>query len=98
MSIELEAKRGHEAAQLLENPLLREAFDTQRERIQREWEDSPARDTEGRERLWLMLKLLGAVEGHLKTVMETGKLATLEIERKKTLLERAKEAMPEPIW
>ena len=98
MDLETEARRGQEAAQLLEHPLLREAFDTQRERIQREWQESPARDTEGRERLWLMLKLLGAVEGHLKTVMETGKLATLEIERKKTLMERAKEAMTAPIW
>lgn len=69
-----------------------EAFDAIEQEIRQKWEDAPARDTEGRERLWIMLKLLKNVRSHLSEVMVTGKLKrlALEQEQERTLLEQVK--------
>ncbi len=73
-----EVERGQQAAQVLEHPLFVEAFDQYRARLVAEWESSPVRDAEGREKLWLMVKTVDAVRGHLEGVMQTGKMATLQ--------------------
>lgn len=86
MSDELDVRRGEEARQLLEHPLLADAFDAIEADVMRQWQDSPARDVDGREKLWLTLKLLGRVKGQLESVVETGKVAQA------TLAERAMEA------
>lgn len=44
-----------------------------------QWENSPVRDKEGREVLWLSQKLLAKVHGQLAQVMETGQLAKLSL-------------------
>lgn len=64
-----------------------------RDRISRQWAESPARDTEGREKLWLMGKLLENVDQHLKELMQTGQLARLKLEQEQTLKEKAWEWM-----
>jgi hypothetical protein len=76
-----EIGRGQQAAELLEHPLLVEAFEMMRSQYLSAWESSPARDAQGREELWRLLKSLSAVEGHLKTVVETGKMARLQMEQ-----------------
>ena len=85
-----EIERARQAQELIEHPLFVEAFETYRERLMKEWADSPARDTDGREKLWLMTKLLNGVENHLKELMQTGKLASLQLEQKRTLAQRLK--------
>ena len=85
-----EQERARQAQELTEHPLFREALDTYRQRLMNEWAASPARDTEGRERLWLMLKTADAVEGHLKQLMETGRMASLQLEQNRSLLQRAR--------
>ena len=93
MSDELDARRGEEARQLLEHPLLVEAFELiEQEHIER-WKNSPARDEEGRQSIWLSLKNLHKVRGHLEHVMATGKvaqatLAQLALEAANNLLRR----------
>ena len=82
-------RRAADAAELLAHPLLRESFQTMRERISSELFESPVRDKDGREQLWLMRKLLDAVEGNLATLVRTGELIRLERERKRSMLERA---------
>jgi len=72
-----EIARGQRAAELLDDPLLREAFTRMRERFTAELFDAPMRDKEGREQLWLMRKCLDAVEGQLQTVMQTGRMAMI---------------------
>lgn len=86
MTDEEAARRGEEARQLLEHPLLAEAFQTIRDEVTEQWQSSPARDVEGREKLWLTLRLLNRLEGQLQSVVETGKVA------RATLLQRAKQA------
>jgi hypothetical protein len=83
MTPEKEVQRGHQAQAILDDPLYQEAFDAVRKEITRQWQNSPARDAEGREKLWLSSKLLDRLEAHLTSVMESGKLA------KATLAQRA---------
>lgn len=72
---ETEIHRGEQAARLLNEPLMVEAFATIRQELNDQWQNSPARDVEGREKLWLSQKLLSRVEGHLRNVLETGQIA-----------------------
>jgi DNA-binding phage protein len=38
-----------------------------------------------------MLKTARAVQAHLKQIMETGQLATLQLDQKRSMLERARQ-------
>lgn len=82
-------QRGLNARHLMENELLVEAFATVRAELMAAWEGSPAADEKGREKLWLMLKLLNKIPGHLETVMNDGKIAEADLvedqKRKKIL-------------
>src|SRR3546814_10799433 len=71
---ESEIHRGEQAARLLNEPLMIEAFATIEQELTEQWQNSPARDAEGREKLWLSLKLLHRVRGHLTNVLETGQI------------------------
>lgn len=79
MELEEEVRRGQRAEILLEDPILLDAFAEVEKTYHREWENAPARDTEGRERLWLMLRLLKLVRGHLEETAKTGQLAGKQI-------------------
>ena len=85
-----EQERARQAQDLAEHPLFKEALDTYRAKLTTQWAESPARDTEGRERLWLMLKTADAVQRHLIELMETGKLASLQLAQRRTLAQRAR--------
>ena len=87
-----EQERARQAQELAEHPLFKESLATYRERLMTQWAESPARDTEGREKLWLMLKTAEAVERHLVELMETGKLASIQLEQRRSLAQRAKDA------
>lgn len=85
-----EQERGRRASELLEHPLLTEAIQSLRQEFQTAWINSPARDSEGRERLWHLVKLVDKFESYLKEVMMTGQMASAQIEERKTVLERMK--------
>jgi len=85
-NIEHDRARGVRAKELLDNDLVQEALTTLKDEYVRAWEASPARDAEGRERLWVMVKLVEKFRGHLEQVWDAGKLADdklVEIERRK---------------
>jgi hypothetical protein len=75
MTPEEELQRGENARRILDDPLFVEAIATIREEINHQWQKSPARDTDGRERLYLSRKMLDKIEGHLQSVMASGRLA-----------------------
>lgn len=84
--IDIDRTRGVRARELLDNELVQEALVTLKAEYLKAWEASPARDAEGRERLWVMVKLVEKFRGHLEQVFEAGKLADaqlVEIERRK---------------
>ena len=85
-----EVERGRQAADIINHPLFVEALEKYKQRLVSEWMASPARDQDGREKLWLMIKTSEAVERHLVELMETGTLASVQLEQKRTLAERLK--------
>lgn len=72
---EAEILRGERALQLLQEPLIVEAFETVERELTEQWQKSPVRDVEGREKLYLTLLCLQKVQGHLVSVLNTGKMA-----------------------
>ena len=90
-----EANRGMRASDLLNDDLMIEAFATITERLSSEWANSPVRDTEGRERIWMMQKLLQSLKGHIEEVLQTGKMAALQLEQQRTIAQRLKSQMSE---
>ena len=74
MTPEEEAKRSEEVKKILEHPLYIEAHQKLRMELVNELIASPIRDTEAREKLYLMIKMLDSVHTQLKSIMETGKL------------------------
>jgi hypothetical protein len=75
MTLEQEARRGEEARRLLEEPLLEEAFTAVDGALREAWTSTHDDAVAERERLWLMLKLLGRVRAHLVDALQTGRLA-----------------------
>lgn len=93
MEIEQRIYNGNRAKEVLENEAFQWALNEIKQEIKNAWEQSPARDSEGREKLWMMLSLANKLELSIKSMLETGKLAQLDLEHKRTLLERAKNAI-----
>ncbi len=84
---------GDQARLVLENEAFATALADMKEEITEQWKKSPARDTEGREKLWTMLMLLEKLEATLRTTLETGVLATQELAYQRSLIDRAKDAI-----
>ena len=94
MTPEQEAHRGDEAARLLENDLFKEALEAIEAEVVKQWQDCPARDKEGKEALWQLMKTAQKFRRILVGHIETGKLARenlrrMEQSRIRTLLRRA---------
>ena len=87
-TIEQRIYDANRAKEVLENDAFIAAFDDTEQEILDQWTNSPARDKEGRETLWNYLMLLRKVKAHLTYSLDSGKLATLDLEHKKTLAER----------
>lgn len=82
---------GQQAKDLLDNVAFIAAFEATEKEVIDQWTNSPARDQEGREKLWQYLMLLRKVRANLQTTLETGKLAQLELSHKRTLMDRARD-------
>lgn len=83
MSLEQEAGEGLRAARLMEE--LQPYLQMLRTAIVDKWEKSPVADKEGQHELRLLRKLLNDLESNIKTTIETGKLASVQIEQESIL-------------
>ena len=81
MDLEKEKQRGQRAKAILEDEIFVEALQKVSAELDLEWINSPIRDTEGREKIYMMKKMLGILHVQLKSVMETGKLASKQINK-----------------
>ena len=81
MSLEKEQQRGYRAKALLEDEIFTEAIKKVSDELDLEWINSPVRDIEGREKIYMMKRMLNVLLVQLKSVMETGKLATKQINK-----------------
>ena len=70
-------QREKHAKRLLNDELLQEAFDTLREELMNRWSHSGSTDLEARESIWLAIRLLEKIDGHLKSIVETGHMAKM---------------------
>ena len=84
---------GARAKEILDNEVFQSAWDEITEEITEQWKQSPARDPEGREKLWTMLKLCEKLRQSFQTKLETGKLAEMERTRLQKLYDSAKSAL-----
>ena len=74
MTPEQEKQRSELAKNVLENPVFVDACNQIQNDLYGEFVNSPARDSEGREKIYLMNKMLNVLLGNIKSVMETDKL------------------------
>ena len=67
--------RARRAQSLLNDPLIKEAFETLEKDLLDSWRNSGTSDTETRESLWLAMRLLDRLHIHLQSIVETGQMA-----------------------
>lgn len=74
MTPEQEKQRTQLAKNVLDNPVFQDSITKIKQELYGEFLNSPARDSEGREKIYLMGKMLDLLLVNIKSVMETGKL------------------------
>ena len=65
-------QREQKANNLLNNPLFNEAFEVLRKDLMNLWESSGSTELEARESIWLAMRLLDRLHGHINSIVETG--------------------------
>lgn len=93
MEIEQRIYHAYRAREVLENEAFTGAIADIKAEITDQWTKSPARDQEGREKLWLMLSLANKLEATLRMTFDSGKLAKLDLEHKRTMQQRLQDAL-----
>ena len=69
--------REEHAKRILEDPLFIEAFDVIKEDLMNRWSVSGSTELEARESIWLAMRLLDKIHGHLQSIVETGHMAKM---------------------
>jgi hypothetical protein len=72
---------GREASDLLNSKMFSDVMDSYEKALVEQWKLSPARDTEGREKLWLAVQALHGVRNALAAMIEDGKIAEIELKK-----------------
>ena len=73
-------REGKRAQVLLNDPLLKQAFEDLLETYQQEIFNTSFTDDDKRRSLWMAYNMLEKIKGHLITIMESGKLAQKDLE------------------
>lgn len=79
MTPEQEIKRGAEAEQVLNNIIYKEAFDKVEEGLIQAILNSALGDEKTHNKIAISLQLLHQINGALRTVMQTGKMAKIQV-------------------
>lgn len=72
-----DVKRAKLAEDLMNNAVLREALDTLDKEIVDTWQECPARDAEGKEELWKLMKTSKKFRAIIFAYIQAGKLPRL---------------------
>lgn len=89
--IETRIYDGNRAREVLENEVFQAVWTDIEQEYTEAWKNSPARDAEGREKLWMYLRLMQKLKAQIVTTMETGKLAKLDLEHERKIQDRLKD-------
>ena len=77
---ETQIREGKRAQVLLNDPLLKQAFEDLLETYKQEIFFTNFADDEKRRSLWMAYNMVDKIRGHLQTIMESGKLAQKDLE------------------
>ena len=69
--------REEKAKRILQDPLYIESFDIMKEDLMNRWNSSGSIELEARESIWLAMRLLDKIQGHIKSIVETGHMAKI---------------------
>ena len=78
--LQQEVSQANRAKQLFENPLFKESFDKLRKLYQDSLFNTGVKEQDTREKLWLAYNVVNKVEQHFIELLDTGKLATKQLE------------------
>ena len=78
--LETKIRQAKRAEVLLNDPLLKQAFEDLLETYRQEIFNTNFADDEKRRSLWMAFNMLDKIRGHLQTIMESGKLAQQDLE------------------
>ena len=67
-----DGERARQAQNLLSNELFVESFNVLKEDLMTRWSASGATELEARESIWLAMRLLDRLYGHINSIVETG--------------------------
>lgn len=76
----LERERANKARLIIENPLWEEAWIALDSKLMTAWRKSSTGASERRELIYLQLTAAAEVRGHIETVLETGRLAEMQLD------------------
>ena len=85
-----ELSQANKAKQLFENPLLKESFDKLKKLYTESLFNTGATEIEAREKLWLAYNVVSKVEQNLFEILDTGKLASKQLEDFRTQIKNQK--------
>ena len=68
-------ERERRAKGLMNDPLFIESFDELKKELLGQWEQSGSIDIDARESIWLAIRLLERIRGHIQSIIETGHMA-----------------------
>ena len=85
-----ELNQANKAKQLFENPLLKESFDKLRTLYSESLFNTGATEIEAREKLWLAYNVVSKVEQNLFEILDTGKLASKQLEDYRNSIKKQK--------
>ena len=75
-----EVRRSDKAKQILENPIFKESIEKLKNLYTQSLFNTGAKEQDTREKLWLAYNVVGKVEDHIKEILDTGKLASRQLE------------------
>lgn len=87
MTIDEEIRLGERAAVLMDDATLKLAINNLVEDCITRWRNSPAKDHEGREKIWHLLAMSDAVIKELERFVSQGKMAKAKIDEENRLRE-----------
>ena len=85
-----ELNQANKAKQLFENPLLKKSFDKLKKLYTESLFITGATETEAREKLWLAYNVVSKVEQNLFEILDTGKLASKQLEDYRNSIKKQK--------
>ena len=88
--LQQEVHQSNKAKDLFDNPLVKESFDKLKNLYSTSLLNTGANETDTREKLWLAYNIVGKVEQHLQEILDTGKLASKQLEDFRTQIKNQK--------